>query len=738
MRIRQPIEPQQPPPLHGLSRQSVVEDSVPRVPPSFNINSGGRSDDRFITDAGAWIVGYTKTYAKNNAQIGGAEDRNRIMYKSNRFGAESTTWGYDIPVQQPGIYNCTAHFAELNFFAFAPRQRVFNLVMATKHGERNVFRAIDIFRELNGAEFTVLTKTAFNIIVPGTLSIRLVPMIGDATLSGLTCERGADLPENIAPDYSIPNVQNPPEANPIAPTPEPPSDGEAVGTDININCGGDSIGRFIGEDHNWLIGNTSTFATPDNVEIGGAEEKNAPALLTHRYGIDGNPFGYDIPVTDRGIYECSLHFAETYAGAFFVGARTFDIDFMGNRIENVDIFKDAQFAEFTSVVKTFVELKFETSLKLTLIPRTGDAFLAAITCVKTTDLPDISLEPEESQALDATEVVLPTSTPTPGATVIESPMVTVQATPLASIIPTPSVAPGGGEVSPMLPLPSAAPIENVHMAPSPESSDEIPIPSGELGLLLASTDKSLVATDGEVLTTYFLRARVTSEIVFSQQVKEALKKVSEDSSDVESQWALTGLNDSKKEVSISRWSMRQSQGDFYDVDLQAVYKENDEKSAYDDYTQFVIDGDASKAMSEEGFKGVNIEIRKTAAANVGETTSQNTSLIVLVTVGCSLVVLALVAVIVFVAVNRQKRFSNGDFDAPPPEMSDSEGSSVLARSETGASLDYLDDDSTYTAATSRAGEHIDQVGFAKDVFGRGTAEPSNSGGGVSGGFAGAS
>lgn len=37
--------------------------------------------------------------------------------------------------------------------------------------------------------------------------------------------------------------------------------------------------------------------------------------------------------------------------------------------------------------------------------------------------------------------------------------------------------------------------------------------------------------------------------------------------------------------------------------------------------------------------------------------------------------------------------------------------------------------STYTGATSRAGEHIDQVGFYKELFGRGTGENSKSGSG---------
>lgn len=203
--------------LRGLvlprDARSVLATSVgPRVPPSFNINCGGDSVGRFIAEDHEWLVGLTSTFSVDNATIGGAERQNAPIYPSHRFGTLQSTWGYNIPVEQPGVYGCTAHFAETFSEAFRKGDRVFDLSFSTTH-DFVLFKNIDVIGELKGAEFTVLTKTAVGLNITGILAVRLYSRHGDAMLSGLTCERTGNLPGDITSDYSVPEVAKRPSVD---------------------------------------------------------------------------------------------------------------------------------------------------------------------------------------------------------------------------------------------------------------------------------------------------------------------------------------------------------------------------------------------------------------------------------------------------------------------------------------------------------------------------------------------
>lgn len=727
-RVRQPS---------SLVPPALLRQPTPRAPPAFNLNSGGPVDARFNLPDHPWLVGYTSTFSDPSAVIGGAERRNLPMYNSNRFGVAASVWGYDIPVEQPGLYNCTAHFAELNFAAFDPANRVFNLIMATAVAAPVVFNSIDISREQ--PEFTVVTKTALDLPISGVLSVRLVPIVGDATLSGLTCQRGADLPPSVQLDDIIPQVPVPPPRNPTQPDipdiPDIPAN-PSLGPDISINCGGPQVGRFRLEDPAWISGDTSTFDL-SGPPIDNADPQNLPALSSHRYGVQSSKFSYIIPRVQRGVYECLLHFAETHEPSFRVGARVFGIYIMDQTLENFDVYAEAGSAEFTSLVKTFVNLSIESVLNITLSPQVGDPFISAITCTKTADLPDasaasatpdVSLEPSPGHepTINVAESAQPTPTPMPMPTVTVTVTFTVEPSVEPELMPTAS--PPVIDTS-FAPSPSVEPSDAVVWTPLAEPTAELPqVTNSEQPLALAAVDAKPTVPDGSKARTYFLTLTVGANGMFTDAMKDALKKVSLQSSDVVSEWALTGLNDSSTAVVRSLFWIRQSSDDSqsYDAELQAVYVEDDEEDAYEEYKSFINDGNATKAMSSEGYANVEIKLQNLAVTPGGVPEESDSSVIVVVTVASLLVALIVVAVVVFFVVNRRNRFT-GDFDAPPPAMSDSDLSSVLDQSETGNSMEFLDDDSTYTAATSRMGEHVDQVAFVKDLFGRGTAEAGSSG-----------
>lgn len=755
----------------------VRQSSLNRVEPQFNINSGGDAVGRFVGENLQWIVGNTTSFAVEGASIGGAEDKNRPMYKSHRYGIDATEWGYDIPVMEPGTYGCTFHFAETYSESFAAGARVFSLYVATTYGEPHVFDNIDIIDELNGAPFTVLTKTALNLVITGVLSIRVRPLVGDAIISGVTCERTGQLPAGVDPDYDtdtrIPTgtVTDTLDSDPINP-------GVGIsGTELNINCGGDAIGRFLAEDHDWIRGNTSNWEGPPDAAIGGAEEQNVAAVVSHRYGIDAATWAYVIPVHNSGFWDCSLHFAETDHISFFVGARVFDLTIMDRQLVNVDIF--AQSSQFTSVVHTFPRLRLQGNLIISLTPKVGNAFLSAITCEKSADFPPdqpdpitipIVTEQPDPQTEDptASPLVSPieisgpgpgdvTTSPSPSS-LPSSVVITVPNPGEPSPTPTPSIdnsstspTPSGTTTSASTPSPSTAPevsqSSSPHPSPvsippvtesplvetsTPSANEQTPSPSVSAPTTTSvpdvSVDPPLAPGDGEFIQMYELMADV-SDATFDETTKEALLKVFTDAIAPPSKFALHGI---RRMLSSRMLTFRQSQTvSTYEIDLQARHKGTDMGAEVNKYIEFVKDGTVNNALSGQDIDNVIITFRNApnidnnAANPSGGVTPQESSskvpaIVGSVVGGCIVGLIIIAFVAFFITKNQRSERDTTMFDAPPPVLTESEPSSIRERSETNMSVEYLDDDSTFTTATSRAGDHVDQVGFVKDIFGRGT------------------
>lgn len=771
---------------------------VPLGDVKLNINAGGMSVGRFVADDARWLVGSsTTTLQSPDARIAGAETHNVPIYRSTRFATAGAAWGYDIPMQRPGVYDCTAHFAEIGPTAFRPGARVFNLSFATLRATAD-FPRIDVVAHLGASKFTAFTKTAANLVVPGILAVRLTPIVGDAALAGLTCERVADLPTDVRIDYTPPLLTV--------------ADVSADAEQLNVNCGGDAVARFEADDDAWVYGATAKYVAPPNATVVGAEAKNAPALTSHRYGLNGGAFSYRLPLPTAGIYECSLHFAEIYKSASAVGARVFDIDVMGQVVNALDVYAEAGGNALTSVVKTFFDLRIDHTLVITFTPKVSDAFVSAITCVQTMSLPDSSPDamedpsaeptleetptpilpvdtPAPTLSADAQAPILPADTPAPSVTTDEpAPSVAVVLpSPDSSLDVSPSVPPAPSSPSSLpssLPSLTAVPMRSVTpsavvpspqpastyaeddaededagataalpssspepsdfdppqstpdidesappftISPEPTSDEQDPDTETPTPASLANPDVPLTPSEGQDITSYVLRATVGTDGVFTEDMKRILKEVSASATNVTSSWALIELN--RRTTDETRQNVRAGRqldtiDNEYDLTLEAMYAEAEVPDASETYREFITVGNATDAMANHGFSNVEIQLREGAdgAGAAARDESQRTSIIVIVTVVSAVVVLAAIAVLAFLASSRWKnRQAAANFDAPPPPMSESDASEELERSDSAPSLEYLDDDSTYTAATSRAGEHADNVGYIRDVCGRGTA-----------------
>lgn len=155
---------------------------------TFAYNIGGTAVGDFQADPVDMAIGETSVFEIADAVIEGAPEEYADVYKSHRYGLVGSTWGYDIAVETPGVYNCSLHYSEIfsEFFTEEPN-RTF-MVQVSGDGAEEVQEAeFDVMVELQGAEFTPYIRVFEDISIASTLTIRETPSIGDAFLAGITC-----------------------------------------------------------------------------------------------------------------------------------------------------------------------------------------------------------------------------------------------------------------------------------------------------------------------------------------------------------------------------------------------------------------------------------------------------------------------------------------------------------------------------------------------------------------------
>lgn len=211
-------------------------------------------------------------------------------------------------------------------------------------------------------------------------------------LGPIMIETPITVPESEIP---IPSMEEEGQDMELSSSPAPDLDGlEPVMavpmTEFAYNIGGGEYGMFAADPVEWAVGETSSFEVDTAAIVG--DDEYAEVYKSHRYGILGSTWGYDIPVADAGMYDCTFYYAETYDGNFSDEPnRTFTLEVSGNGSEEVqsaefDVMVELKGAEFTAYQREVKDIAVATVLRIRETPSVGDAFLSGIKCMKTAPL----------------------------------------------------------------------------------------------------------------------------------------------------------------------------------------------------------------------------------------------------------------------------------------------------------------------------------------------------------------
>lgn len=164
----------------------------------FWMNAGGGGLDRFGPDlVGSVVGGPTATW---EAAAGVDVPLAWGAYRSFRYGVGGAAFGYDLPVDEPGVYDCGVHLVEWQ--AGAAGERVVG-VAAGGVSEGGV----DVFARAGKASGLVVFLAGVDA-AGGVIELRLTASKGDPMLSAVTCSRVGAAPGKL-PDASaspVPDV----------------------------------------------------------------------------------------------------------------------------------------------------------------------------------------------------------------------------------------------------------------------------------------------------------------------------------------------------------------------------------------------------------------------------------------------------------------------------------------------------------------------------------------------------
>ncbi|HHG86274.1 MAG TPA: choice-of-anchor D domain-containing protein, partial [Bacteroidetes bacterium] len=165
-----------------------------------------------------------------------------------------------------------------------------------------------------------------------------------------------------------------------------PLNGEGISLSplYRVNAGGPAYTTIGGDPFS-----ADAFSTGGNTSsVGNAIANTVDDVLyqTERWGN----FSYNFPVSNAGLYEVRLHFAEIWSGAQSNGVRVFNMALEGNNVlSNYDIFADA--GGYTATIKTFQVVVTDGSLDLTVAATANNPKISAIEVFNAGSVPPVNL-----------------------------------------------------------------------------------------------------------------------------------------------------------------------------------------------------------------------------------------------------------------------------------------------------------------------------------------------------------
>lgn len=169
--------------------ESADELTVFQVP--FFINAGGITfedkqghlwvtDSTFTANIGGNVNVYEQCSSGNDEEPLEQEDPLRLLYCSERWFRGNVGGMYDLPITENEVeLFVTLHFAELFFTEIG--ERVFDVIV---EGQK-VKGGFDILKETGGTQLTATTLTKRVWVTDGSLSINLLPIVGNAKISAI-------------------------------------------------------------------------------------------------------------------------------------------------------------------------------------------------------------------------------------------------------------------------------------------------------------------------------------------------------------------------------------------------------------------------------------------------------------------------------------------------------------------------------------------------------------------------
>ncbi|HRQ44901.1 MAG TPA: GH116 family glycosyl hydrolase [Candidatus Goldiibacteriota bacterium] len=178
--------------------------------------------------------------------------------------------------------------------------------------------------------------------------------------------------------------------------------------DIRVNCGGPEHNDGT---HIWAAdyGYTAGTAAGPSGTVAGAPAGQGTLYQTERWGMSAYTFN-NIPF---GTYDITLKFAETYSGAYSVGARVFDVFIEGTRVlDNLDIYAEA--GASTALDKVFNAVQVSDGvLNISFSASVDNANITAIEVVLVSQLPTSTHTSTPTRTPTATFTYTATDTDTP-------------------------------------------------------------------------------------------------------------------------------------------------------------------------------------------------------------------------------------------------------------------------------------------------------------------------------------